>query len=130
MCPVQPVPGRAHATVLVAEDEVLIRSWVADHLRDCGWNVLEAGSGAEARSLFLAGGSINVLFSAVQMSAATDGIELASWVHDNYPDVHVLLTSGVAAMAGIPTEVCPQASTFRKPYEREAVGARIRALLG
>ena len=40
--------NQATPTVLVVEDEVLIRMATADYLRGCGYRVVEAGSGDEA----------------------------------------------------------------------------------
>ena len=54
-------------TVLVVEDEVLIRWVIADHLRDCGFRVIEAGSGDEAIDVLRKTAlSIDVVFSDVQ----------------------------------------------------------------
>jgi DNA-binding NtrC family response regulator len=116
------------ATVLVVEDEGLIRMSVADCLRD-SWDVLEAASGEEAKAMFAEGPSIDVVFSDVQMSPACDGFALAKWIHENHPKVHVLLTSGAVTMNNIDAAVCAQASTFKKPYDCNAVVARIRDLL-
>ena len=38
-------------TILVVEDEVLVRGVVAEHLRDGGFNVVEAANAAEAVDL-------------------------------------------------------------------------------
>jgi DNA-binding NtrC family response regulator len=64
------------------------------------------------------------------MSPACDGFALANWIHDNHPRVHVLLTSGAVTMNNIDAAVCPQASTFKKPYDYNTVVARIHDLLG
>jgi CheY-like chemotaxis protein len=117
------------AIVLVVEDEILIRHPIVDHLRDCGWRVLEAATADEAKALVLSGAPIDVVFSDVQMPGALDGIGLAHWIHANHSEIKVLLTSGVAATHAIPTEVCAQKSIFRKPYDCEAVASRIRVLL-
>ena len=117
------------ASVLVVEDEVLIRRPIVDHLRDCGWRVLEAATADEAKALLLSGATIDVVFSDVQMPGALDGIGFARWIHDHHSEIKVLLTSGVAATTGIPIEVCAQKSIFRKPYDCEAVASRIRVLL-
>jgi DNA-binding NtrC family response regulator len=120
---------QSRATVLVVEDEGLIRMSVADCLRD-NWDVLEAASGEEAKAMFAREPPIDVVFSDVQMSPACDGFALAHWIHENHPKVHVLLTSGAQAMHNIDAAVCAQASTFKKPYDYNAVVARIRDLLG
>ncbi|MES1200010.1 MAG: response regulator [Pseudomonadota bacterium] len=115
--------------MLVVEDEIIVRQSIAGYLRDGGWSVLEAASGDAAKAIFLSGAAIDIVFSDVQMPGAMDGIGLARWVHDNHAGTSVLLTSGVAVMSGIPEDVCPQNSIFRKPYACEAVAARMHALL-
>lgn len=125
MCParVEPLP-----TLLVVEDEPLIRLMTADYFRDHGWRVLEAKSGESAKALFAAHEPIEVMFSDVQMASPTDGIVLAAWVRAHHPKVAVLLTSGAAKLADIPVNVCAQASTFIKPYECSVIAARISTL--
>jgi len=126
--PAAPIAQRTR-TVLVVEDEPLVRLAIATHLRDGGWDVVEAGTGDEAQSLFLAGAAIDIVFSDVQMPGDMDGIGLAHWMHAHHPAVHMLLTSGKAAMMGLPADVCAQASMFKKPYEHDAVTARMHALM-
>jgi CheY-like chemotaxis protein len=121
--------ARHSFTVLLAEDEFLVRLALADHLRDCGWRVLEAGNSIEAQAILNAGEDVEVLFTDIQMPGGMDGIELAKWVHQNYPGVHLVLTSGVADVAVAATGLCEQASTFRKPYEHHAVARRLKTLV-
>src|SRR6185503_15958661 len=115
------------ATVLVVEDEGLIRLPIADCFRD-SWDVLEAANGDEAKALFVAGNRIDLVFSDVQMTHSLDGLSLAHWIHLNHPKVHVMLTSGVVKLSQVPPEICAQASTFTKPYEFSTVVDRVHAL--
>ena len=80
------------ATVLVVEDDVLVRSAAVAHLQDCGFSVLEAPSGDQARMRQTP--DIGVVFSDVQMPGSLDGVALAQWVASECPWVRVLLTSG------------------------------------
>jgi len=130
-------PPEAPPTVLVVEDEVLIRLAIADYLRACGWRVLEAGSAEEAIRVLLATDvAVDVVFSDVQMPGAMDGFGLAQWIRANRPDVRVLLTSGAPpAMAAGAGELCEDGpgggrALLRKPYDHRKVVRRIAALLG
>ena len=86
--------GKAAATVLVVEDEVLVRAAAVAYLQDRGFSVLEASSGDQARSLMRHTPDIGVVFSDVQMPGSLDGVALAQWVATEFPWVRVLLTSG------------------------------------
>lgn len=118
----------ATSTLLVVEDEPLIRMATSEYFRDCGWRVLEAGSAEEARSLLMGGGPIDVVFSDIQLSREMDGIALASWVRESRPGTSVLLTSGATPLSDIPASICDAASAFKKPYSCAAVAARIATL--
>lgn len=120
----------SRSTVLVVEDEGLIRLLIAEYLRDCGLHVLEAARGEDALALFAAGRRIDVVFSDVQMPSAHEGIALAHWIRKNRPRVHIMLTSGLAGLSDISAPICVRESTFSKPYECLAVAARIQTLLG
>jgi DNA-binding NtrC family response regulator len=121
--------ARATSTVLVVEDDALTRFAMAGYLADRGWRVLQAACGEDARTMLSAGDAIDLVFSDVEMPPGLSGIALAHWVHARHPEVQMMLTSGVACMSCVPTDVCAQASRFPKPYLCEAVAERIDALL-
>ncbi|HEX2224313.1 MAG TPA: response regulator, partial [Thermoanaerobaculia bacterium] len=105
----QPMPSaEPPPTVLVVEDEVLIRLAVAQYLRDCGWVVLEAGDAEEALTILQAADvRVDLVFTDVQMPRALDGFGLARWIRAHRPEVRVLLTSGApAAMAAKAGDLC------------------------
>jgi DNA-binding NtrC family response regulator len=112
--------------VLVVEDEILIRSAVAEYLRISGNLVVEAADAAEAIAVFTAGVPIEVVFSDIQMPGTMDGIDLAHWVYQHHPGIHVVLTSGNAD-AFRATEAAER--FFLKPYRTSEVAIRIRSLL-
>jgi DNA-binding NtrC family response regulator len=123
--------GNGHTvppTILVVEDEVLIRIAVADFLRECGYRVVEAASGEEAQKIFRAGQPAEVLFSDVDLGEGIDGFELARWVRENYPGVRILLTSGVTRMAREAVHLC-DAPFLDKPYSHNALGELIKRLI-
>jgi CheY-like chemotaxis protein len=85
-------PVAAH--VLLVEDEVLIRSAIAETLRDVGLLVIEAANADEAWSYLQTGASVDLVFSDIQMPGSMDGIELARKVKENYDHIVIVLTSG------------------------------------
>lgn len=117
-------------TILVVEDEVLIRAALADYLRDCGFHVLEAASGDEAKTLVERGGQpIDLVFSDIQMPGATDGFTLARWLRAHHPQIKVILTSGAVRSSQIAHDLCDLHPIEAKPYRIALVLQRIQTLL-
>jgi CheY-like chemotaxis protein len=82
------------ATVLVVDDEDLVRRLMARALSDAGYRVVEARSGVEAVALLAANpGGIHLLVSDIAMPRMT-GLELAAVVTERWPTVPMLLVSG------------------------------------
>lgn len=117
-------------TILVVEDEVLVRLIIADYLRECGYHVIEASTGDEARAIIEARHPIDLVFTDVQMPGTLDGFALAQWGRRERPGMKVVLTSGGAKAAEAARELCADGPLMPKPYAFEHVGQRIRHLLG
>jgi CheY-like chemotaxis protein len=113
-------------TVLVVEDEVLVRFDTADMLREAGYLVLEAANADEARSLLKTFPEIALIFSDIQMPGSMDGAAFARFVRENYPEIQVILTSGAVAP---PDEADAAIPFFAKPYRPNDVVKRIDELL-
>jgi DNA-binding response OmpR family regulator len=116
-------------TILIVEDEVLIRFDVADYLRTCGYRVLEAGNASEAMAILQSGHRIDLVFSDVQLPGSMDGFALARWVRSHRPDIKVILTSGASRSAQVAGELCADGPMEKKPYDSQHLLERIRATL-
>jgi CheY-like chemotaxis protein len=81
-------------TILVVEDEPLVRLVGALLLADAGFNVIEASNAEEALRLLEAGSDIRIVFTDVEMPGALDGFGLARCVHERWPAIGVIVTSG------------------------------------
>jgi CheY-like chemotaxis protein len=133
MCPAEdpmasPEQKRA-PLVLVAEDEMIIRMATAEHLRECGFQVVEAASGAEVQALILAGLDVDLVFSDIQMPDV-DGIALAKWLSEQGVDAPIVLTSGLAESLEAAQSACSNVSVFvPKPYAEQSLVRHFRALL-
>lgn len=125
----QPSPGEIFDTVLVVEDEMLIQMCTADHLRDCGYQVFEASTVAEAIAILNAEDSIDIIFTDINMPGGRDGFDLTRWVAVNRPEVKVILTSGGVDAAGLAADLCHAGPMIAKPYRMPNVAARIHAAL-
>src|SRR5438874_384004 len=73
----------APTTILVVEDEVLVRMLIADQLRNAGYSVIEAADADEALALLAHTFNVNVVLSDVQMPGSLDGAGLARIVRSN-----------------------------------------------
>ena len=121
-----PVAAPQSITVLVVEDEVLVRFDTADMLREAGYVVLEAANADEAKSLLKTFPEVALVFSDIQMPGSMDGAAFARFVRENYPEIQVILTSGAVAP---PDEADAAIPFFAKPYRPNDVVKRIDELL-
>ena len=106
-------------TVLVVEDELLIRICAARCLADAGFEVIEAADAAEAMEAIEGRDDVALVFTDVNMPGQLDGLDLAWEVSRRKPEIAVIVTSGRAT----PREgQIPSGSRFlAKPYRPEAL---------
>lgn len=105
-------------TVLLVEDEPLVRAMVARVLEDEGLTVLEAANGEEALRLAekRMAGSIDLLLTDVVIPRM-GGIELAEQFKVYHPDTRILLTSGYTDEAVIQHGALdPDTLFMQKPF--------------
>ena len=112
-------------TVLVVEDEILVRIMVAEELRDAGMRVIEAGSADEAMAHLRAGNRVDFVFTDIELPGSMNGLELARRLRADFPEVKLLMTSG-----RLPAQAAASLRPFiSKPYDTANVVAHIRAAL-
>jgi CheY-like chemotaxis protein len=124
--PVGPSAGSPPETILIVEDEALIRLELAEFLQSCGYHVLEAGDAGEAIGLIRSGVAVDLVFTDVQMPGPMDGLGLARWLRAHRPEIRVILASGVAETAELAAELCELGPLEAKPYHRARLLERIR----
>jgi DNA-binding NtrC family response regulator len=113
-------------TVLVVEDEVLLRLVAADELRQQGYGVTEAANADEAMAVLRAGTMIDLVLTDIQLQGTLDGIGLARFVRSNLPRSKVIAVSGqLSAMRG--EELFD--AFFPKPYAMDHLVKCVRQLL-
>lgn len=115
-------------TILVVDDEPMIRMAVTDHLKDCGFLVIEACDAEEAIEVLEAVRDIALVFSDVRMPGRLNGIGLAQWLSQHRPDVPVVLATGDMGKTYAVKDLCG-AHFFLKPYSLDAVGQKVEELL-
>jgi len=84
------------AYVLVVEDEILLRSWLAERLRDEGHDVVEAASGDEAKAVLSSpiALSIDVVVTDLELPGSCDGVALTRHINARFPALPVIVASG------------------------------------
>ena len=120
---------QAQATILVVEDEPIVRMNTAEYLAEAGFRVVEASDGAEAIEALKADDTISGVFSDLQMPGAVDGYAVRRWIQENRPRVAVLLTSGVSNVMTAAGHLSQPRWIVFKPYDLRDVERRLRALL-
>lgn len=114
------------ASVLVVEDEFLLRVLLADELRAHGFTVLEAANAEEALDLLDRGAQVALLLTDIRMPGAFDGAELVRRVRALYPHLMIAVTSAHCPEHEIGSEVD---DFFPKPYDAPKLARQVRAIL-
>jgi len=117
-------------TVLLVEDEPAVRALAAITLQSHGYKVLQAGTAADALSLFERNrDQIDMLFSDVVLPGKT-GIDLAEQLLCRKPGLPVMLTSGYADERARWSVIEARGYRFlQKPYPGAALLTAVRELL-
>jgi two-component system cell cycle sensor histidine kinase/response regulator CckA len=128
--PLLPHPSPGTETVLLAEDEEVVRRLARDILSENGYRVLEAANGREALLLSEAHrGEIHLLLTDVIMPKMS-GRELAERVRPLRPDLRILYMSGYVDDAILRHDVLEDRVPFlQKPFTAEELARKVREVL-
>jgi nitrogen-specific signal transduction histidine kinase/ActR/RegA family two-component response regulator len=123
-------PPRGDETVLLVEDEELVRRVATRMLSALGYSVLEARDAREAQEILERRGSeIKLLFTDVVLPG-THGRELAEHVTSRFPAIRVLFTSGYSDDVVLQHRLLAEnVVVLEKPYNRDTLAAKIREAL-
>ena len=122
-----PDPKERTPTLLVVDDEALIRMMVSDFLQECGFKVLEASNAHEAIEMIEASQSvIDLVFSDVTMPGELDGFALSRWIRTHRPELPVILTSGDSKKSAAAQAICAKVQFLPKPFDLHLAVAQIR----
>ena len=113
------------STILVVEDEVLVRMMIADELRNAGYTVLEASNADEALEVLRHTSKVALVFTDLRMPGSMDGMKFAGFVRSEHPVLKIVLTSGDLAAPDRPEHH----GFFPKPYDGGKVIQHIKTLL-
>ena len=79
-------------SILVVDDELLIRDLLYDFFQDQGWDISIADNGKKAMEI-LKSKEVDLLLTDIKMPEM-DGLDLTGFVKENYPELPVILMTG------------------------------------
>lgn len=123
--PARPAPRPG--VVLIADDEPLVRTSLAEALRERGREVVEAGNGAEVVDAVVKQPARFSLLVLDLVMPVMDGREALRRVREIAPDLPVLLCTGYEPTGD---EVMSSADMLIKPFSLEAFIAQVDEMLG
>jgi PAS domain S-box-containing protein len=125
-----PAVQGGHETILVVEDDKLVRDYVLTQLHSLGYVTLDAGNAAEALAIVKAGKTFDLLFTDVIMPGAMNGRQLANELQKADPALKVLFTSGYTENAIIHHgRLDSGVLLLAKPYRKSDMAGMIRKAL-
>jgi len=116
-------------TILVVEDDTLLRQTVASALEDYGYTVIATEHGAAAMAALQSGQHIDLLFTDVMMPGTLNGVQLAQAARACRPNLKVMFATGYSdrkVLAQWPETL----DLIAKPYALGDVALRIARRLG
>ena len=109
---------RTTRSILVVEDECLLRDELVRIFQDDGWRVLEASTGEGALAIVRKNPVLDVLLTDVQLGGCVSGWDIADAVRATSPETEVIYISGNALDRS--RQVCGS-HFFGKPYRVAAI---------
>ncbi|MCC6822836.1 MAG: response regulator [Verrucomicrobia subdivision 3 bacterium] len=129
--PNAPVTG-GKETILVVEDEPVLREMAQMILEECGYKVFVAANGREAIEVWERHpNSVDLLFTDMVMPAGVSGVDLASKLLGQRPPLRVVFASGYT-VDDISTDFLERhndARFLQKPYTRVTLARAVRESL-
>jgi two-component system cell cycle sensor histidine kinase/response regulator CckA len=125
-----PVAGGTE-TILVVEDEEVLRHMARDILADCGYKIIEASSGKEAFDVWnMHMDEIHLVLTDMMMPEGVSGVELAERLLGDRADLKIIFTSGYTSNE-ISAELMTrsQARFLQKPYTYKDLAKVVRDCL-
>jgi DNA-binding NtrC family response regulator len=115
--------------VVIAEDEVLLRTIAVDVLEEAGFRTFEAENARAALDICKScPEAIDVLFTDIRMPGPMDGLELAHRVRERWPWIVIIIASGNIFVG---RDQLPEGARFLpKPYDMHRILDIIRQMRG
>jgi light-regulated signal transduction histidine kinase (bacteriophytochrome)/CheY-like chemotaxis protein len=126
-----PAPALAsEKTVLVVDDEPVVRMLLVETLQDLGYQVVEAANGAEAIKIMERTTRIDLLVTDVGLPGGMTGRELADTARATRPTLQILFITGYAD-ANLLSQPAPgpRMELMTKPFALDVLAAKIKTML-
>lgn len=123
-----PVVRAVQGTVLLTEDDLVVRSVVRSVLEDMGYDVLEAGTGEEALAVIERDTPVDLLLTDIGLPGRT-GVEVARMARVRRPDLPVLYMTGYAEMLREESLQGERSVVVAKPFDTGTLAERIRQVM-
>ncbi len=126
-----PPSAQSNNTILVVDDEPLVRMVAVEILEQFGYDVLEAQDGQSALIMIAARPDIDLLVTDVGLPNGMNGRQLADMVRQQRPDLNVLFVTGYAENAVLNHGHLERGmQVVTKPFSAEILGRRVKELIG
>jgi signal transduction histidine kinase/ActR/RegA family two-component response regulator len=125
-------PARKHKTILVVDDDDLVRKSVVGQINSLGYSTIEADGPVEALKIIASPEPFDLLFSDIVMPGAIDGVELARLARERRVGLKIMLTSGFPYLRGTRSteDSSEQWQILKKPYRRSELQHALQDILG
>jgi signal transduction histidine kinase/ActR/RegA family two-component response regulator len=129
--PVAAEDPRGSETVLLVEDDAMVRRHVEALITALGYRTVVAENGAAALAFLGSGEGVDLVFTDVVMPGGMSGRDLADAARRLRPGIKILFTSGYTneMFAASAPEAEQLANFIAKPYRRRDLAAKLRAVL-
>ena len=117
-------------TILVVDDEVIVRMLMVELLEEAGYEVIEAHDGASALRALDDAGAIDLLVTDVGLPGGLNGRQLADAVREGRPELGVLFVTGYAHLQAVGNDTSdPNTGVMAKPFKGDELLRRVVELL-
>jgi len=120
---------RGRETILIVEDEEVLRSFAAEMLKDLGYNVLTAVNGEEGLAVYGENKNIINLVVSDMVMPKKSGVELFGELKKITPDLKFILVTGYCLEEAEGHVLRNMSAIMMKPYTTEKIAALIRKVL-
>ena len=115
------------ATILLVDDEELIRVTLHEYLSDMGYDVITASNGGDALSVVDRPVVIDLIITDIRMPGNTDGFQLIDYAKRRRPQTRMIAMSGFVGNHG--AKITTADSFLSKPFTFMALERGIERLL-